>query len=147
MKAFADKDDFLLKTKETPKDTLNVARPFLSRERAGASDQLPGAIVKAKTDNTHPLAYGLPDYYFSLKTGTNIFQMPADADTPIFLEDNFQSYGFIGSRVKPRLKKSPLAVAQQMGSGQVIYFVDNPLFRCFWKQGEMLFANAVFYRG
>ncbi len=147
VKAFADKDGFVLKTKETPKDTLNAARPFLSRERAGASDQLPGAIVKAKVDNTHPLAYGLPDYYFSLKTSTNVFQMPTDADAPIFLEDNFQSYGFIGNRVKPRLKKSPLAVAQQMGSGQVIYFVDNPLFRCFWKQGEMLFANAIFYRG
>ena len=38
------------------------------------------------------------------------------------------------------------ATVQQMGSGQVVYFVDNPLFRCFWQQGKLLFANAVFYR-
>jgi hypothetical protein len=146
LKAFADKEGFTLKTKEAPKDTLSASRPFLSRERAGVSEQSPGAIVKAKVDNSHPLAYGLPEYYHSLKTGTNVYQTPTDADTPIYLEDNFQTYGFIGSRVKPRLKKSPIAMIQQMGSGHVIYFVDNPLFRCFWKQGEMLFANAVFYR-
>ena len=71
--------------------------------------------------------------------------MPADADTPIYLEDNYQTYGFIGSRIKPRLKKSPIAMMQQMGSGHVVYFVDNPLFRCFWQQGKVLFANALFF--
>ncbi|MBP6827712.1 MAG: zinc carboxypeptidase [Saprospiraceae bacterium] len=146
VKAFANKDGFVLKSKDTPKDTLSSSRPFLSRERAGASEQLPGAIIKAKVDNSHPLAYGLPDYYHSLKTSPNVFQMPDDADSPIYIDDNYQSYGFIGSRVKSRLKKTPVATVQQMGSGQVVYFVDNPLFRCFWQQGKLLFANAVFYR-
>jgi hypothetical protein len=63
----------------------------------------------------------------------------------IYLEETFQSYGFIGSRVKPRLKKTPIAAVQKMGVGQVVYFVDNPLFRSFWEQGKVLFANALFY--
>lgn len=146
VKAFANKDGFVLKSKDTPKDTLSSSRPFLTRERAGASEQLPGAIIKTKVDNSHPLAYGLPDYYHSLKTSPNVFQMPEDADSPIYIDDNYQSYGFIGSRVKSRLKKTPVASVQQMGQGQVVYFVDNPLFRCFWQQGKLLFANAVFYR-
>jgi hypothetical protein len=146
VKAFADKDGFALKSKDSPKDTLNPARPFLSRERAGASEQLPGAIIKTKVDNSHPLAYGLPDYYFSLKTNTNVFQMPQEADTPLYIGDAIQSYGFIGSKIRPRLKNSPIGVVQTMGSGQVIYFIDNPLFRCFWQEGKLLFANAVFYR-
>ena len=25
------------------------------------------------------------------------------------------------------------------------YFVDNPLFRSFWEQGKVLFANALFF--
>lgn len=146
VRAFANKDGFVLKSKDTPKDTLSSSRPFLTRERAGASEQLPGAIIKTKVDNSHPLAYGLPDYYHTLKTSPNAFQMPEDADSPIYIDDNYQSYGFIGSRVKSRLKKTPVATVQQMGSGQVVYFVDNPLFRCFWQQGKLLFANAVFYR-
>jgi len=31
-----------------------------------------------------------------------------------------------------------------MGRGQVVYLIDNPLYRGFWEQGKLLFANAVF---
>jgi hypothetical protein len=34
-----------------------------------------------------------------------------------------------------------------MGGGQVIYMSDNPLFRAFWDNGKLLFANAVFFVG
>lgn len=145
VKAFAGKDGFELKQKESKKDTTAALKPYRSSERENISDQLPGAIVKAKVDNSHPLAFGLPDHYFSLKTGADAYQMPEKATAVIYLEDNYQSYGFIGSRVKPRLKKTPVVAVQKMGSGQVVYFVDNPLFRSFWEEGKVLFANAVFY--
>lgn len=145
-KAFAGKDGFELKLKEEPKkDTSAAPAPYALGERERISDQLPGAVVKAKVDSSHPLAFGLSDYYFSLKTGAEAYQIPEKATSVIYLEDNYQSYGFIGSRVKPRLKKTPIAAVQKMGNGQVVYFVDNPLFRSFWEQGKMLFANALFF--
>lgn len=146
-KAFAGKEGFDLKIKEEPKkDTTAAPKPYRSNERDNISDQLPGAVVKTKVDNSHPLAFGLPgDSYFSLKTSADAYQMPEKATVPIYLEDAYQSYGFIGSRVKPRLKKTPIVAAQRMGEGRVVYFVDNPLFRSFWEQGKMLFANAVFF--
>lgn len=146
VKAFAGKEGFEIKLKEEPKkDSTAAPRPYRSRERENISDQLPGAIVKAKVDNSHPLAFGLSDYYFSLKTGADAYQMPEKASAVIYLEDTYQTYGFIGSRVKPRLKKTPIAAVQKMGSGQAVFFVDNPLFRSFWEQGKVLFANAVFF--
>lgn len=146
IKAFAGKEGFDLKLKEEPKkDSTAAPKPYRLREREGISDQVPGAIVKAKADNSHPLAFGLSDYYFSLKTGPEAYQMPEKAATPFYLEDSYQSFGFIGSRVKPRLKKTPIAVVQRMGEGNAVFFVDNPLFRSFWEQGKMLFANAVFF--
>jgi hypothetical protein len=36
---------------------------------------------------------------------------------------------------------------QEIGAGQVIYFAENPLFRNFWENGKLLFANAVFLSG
>lgn len=33
---------------------------------------------------------------------------------------------------------------EEKGQGKIIYFVDNPLFRCFWEQGKFVFGNAVF---
>jgi hypothetical protein len=36
---------------------------------------------------------------------------------------------------------------EDKGQGQVVYLVDNPLFRAFWENGKMVFANAVFMLG
>lgn len=145
-KAFADQDGFELNTKEAlKKDTSLLRKPFLTRQRDGLSDGLPGAIVRAKVDNTHPLGFGFPGHYHSLKTQADAYEMPENADTPIYLEEKYQSYGFIGSRLKPMLKKTPLVVVQKMGNGEAVLMVDNPLFRGFWQQGKALFANALFF--
>ncbi|HNM25254.1 MAG TPA: zinc carboxypeptidase, partial [Saprospiraceae bacterium] len=147
VKAFADKEGFALKSKaEVKKDSSeSKPRPYQSREREAISDQLPGAVVKARVDNTHPLGFGLPNYYFSLKTTANTFELPEKATTVVWLDDKWISSGFIGSRVRPRLNQTPIVAVQRIGDGQIIYFVDNPLYRCFWEQGKVLFANALFF--
>lgn len=145
-KAFADAEGFDLKTKEAPKsDSTAAPKPYRTRERANVSDQLPGAIIKTKADPSDPLAYSLGDTYFTLKTDADVFQMPEKATAAIYIEENYQSYGFIGARVKPQLKKTPIAITQTMGAGSVVYLIDNPLFRSFWQQGKVLFANALFF--
>jgi Zinc carboxypeptidase len=146
VRGFAGKDGFSLKRKEeAEKDTSYAPKTYLARERDHISEQLPGAIVRAKADNTHPLAFGFPDYYYSLKTNNDLYELPDNAVNVVYLDQEYKSYGFIGTRLKPRLKKSPIASVQQMGRGQVVYFVDNPLFRSFWQQGKVLFANALFF--
>ncbi len=146
VKAFAGKDGFQLELKtESKKDTARVPKPYLAGEREGISDQLPGAVVKAKVDPTNPLAYGLGDQYFSLKINSDAYEMSDKLATAVYLDNDYQSYGFIGSRVKPRLKNTPIAAIQRMGQGQIVYFVDNPLFRSFWQEGKVLFSNALFF--
>ena len=102
-------------------------------------------MVEAKLDPTNPLAYGLGKQYFSLKVSADAYEMSDKLSAGVYLDDAYQSYGFIGSRVKPRLKNTPLAAIQRMGQGQVIYFIDNPLFRSFWQEGKVLFSNALFF--
>ena len=146
LKAFIGKDGVDLKLREMPKrDSSMMHRPFAVRQRDGLSDGLPGAIVRCAVDNSHPLGYGLHSYYYSLKTLPDAFDMPERADAPVYLDHSFQSYGFIGSRLKPLLKKTPVVVAQKMGDGEALFFIDNPLFRGFWEQGKMLFSNALLF--
>ncbi len=146
VKAFAGKDGFELKLREeTKNDSTHAPKPYLARERDGISDQLPGAVVKANVDVTNPLAYGLGNEYFSLKVGADAYEMSDKLATAVYLDNDYQSYGFIGSRVKPRLKNTPIAAMQRMGQGQIIYLVDNPLFRSFWQEGKVLFSNALFF--
>jgi hypothetical protein len=37
-----------------------------------------------------------------------------------------------------------VVTVQQKGSGTIIVFADNPLFRGFWENGKMLVANAIY---
>lgn len=145
-RTFVDRDGFALKKKEDPKKDPSAApKSFQNRERDRISDQLPGAIVRCKTDNTHPLAFGIGPYYFSLKTSPDAVELTENATPVIQLEEQYQRYGFIGSRVKKRLEMTPMLATQRMGNGDIVYFMDNPLFRSFWQQGKVLFDNAVFH--
>ena len=55
--------------------------------------------------------------------------------------------GFTGSLTKEKLKDGLLFGVGDMGRGNVIFMADNPMFRSFWENGKLLFANAVFFVG
>jgi hypothetical protein len=116
---------------------------FDEYERDAISDGNPGSIFKVTLDNTHPLAYGMPPYYFSLKTGGISYQPLKNAMNVGYLDDKFKPLGFIGFRLKQQLKGSMVLATQGIRKGVVVYMVDNPLFRGFWYQGKFLFSNAV----
>ena len=45
------------------------------------------------------------------------------------------------------MKNTLLFGVQNMGRGEVIYLLDDLLFRGFWYNGRLLFGNAVFLVG
>jgi hypothetical protein len=145
-RAFADKDGFDLKMKadDTKKDSALSVKPYTSQERYAISDQLPGAVIKSKIDNSHPIGFGFKNDYHTLKVDKYAFEMLKNGNI-CWVEDKYQSYGFIGSRVKNRLNNSLVTGVQSMGKGQIVYFVDNPLFRAFWYEGKVMFGNALFF--
>lgn len=147
IKAFADKSGFdILAKPEAPSDSASKkVIPYHLQERHQISEQLPGAIVKAQVDTTHPLAYGLGPVYYSLKTNAAAYQLNSKLSCAVWLDDEYDSYGFIGYKVKPRLKNSPIAGTQQIGNGTVVYLTDSPVFRSFWQNGKMILANALFF--
>ena len=52
--------------------------------------------------------------------------------------------GFAGSKTKQKLKDGVLIGDVPVGRGSVIFFTDDPVFRSFWDNGKLLFANAIF---
>jgi hypothetical protein len=153
--AFEDKKGFELtkfaskkekETKDAANETNSLKRRFMhydEYERDGLSDAIPGAIYKNTFDNTHPLGYGMPNYYFSLKTGTAAYQPLKNALNIGYVDDKFRPLGFVGYRLKQDLKGSLSFATQSVRRGTVVYMVDNPLYRAFWYQGKFLFANAI----
>jgi hypothetical protein len=111
------------------------------------TNSLPGAIFKMELDNTHPLGFGYPDFYFTIKQDAGVFDFMKDGWNVGIIKKDAYVAGFAGAKLKPKLKDGVIFGVQDMGSGTVVYFAENPLFRSFWENGKLLFSNAVFLVG
>lgn len=144
---FADKEGFSLKNKEK-KDSLSTkinTIPFGQREREDLKKTITGSIFKSKVDYTHPLAFGYSDSYYSLKLSGTSYKLLEDGVNVAYFPENTKNYsGFAGSVALKNIPNSLLFGIEHKGKGKLIYMVDNPLFRSFWQNGKLFFANAVF---
>ena len=136
------------KKDDAPKgDIYADLKKYENRDKDFISSNVPGAIYKVELDVTHPLAFGYPANYYSLKLNSNIFEFGKDSWNVGVLKKNNQVAGFVGSNVKNKLVDGTVIGVTPLGRGNIVYFADNPLFRCFWENGKLLFTNAVFLVG
>lgn len=143
-------DNWTLKERETKsedKSDYGALKKYGDRERDQLPNSIPGAIYKVQLDNTHPLAFGYPENYYSLKQDATVYEYLKDGwNVGVIKKDNYVT-GFAGNKVKNQIKDAPVFAVAEMGSGSIIYMMDNPLFRQFWQNGKLLFCNAVFLAG
>lgn len=135
-----------IKTKEKEKDSTKTIdlSTFETSERDAIKNLITGAIFETKVDNTHPLAFGYDDIYFTLKLGSDTYDYLKEG-TVVYIENNtIPVAGFAGSEAKKEIAKTMIFGVENAGNGQIIYMVDNPLFRGFWENGKLFFANALF---
>lgn len=145
---FAGKDGFNLKeNKSETKDTTAVGNliPYAQRERESAKDMITGSIVKTKIDKTHPMAFGYDDTFFSLKLSSDSYKLLDEGYNVSYIQQPEIVAGFAGSSAIKNLENSLVFGEERIGSGSIIYMVDNPLFRAFWQNGKLFFANSVFF--
>jgi hypothetical protein len=136
-----------LKTKELPEpdDSLDARlRIYGNQEREAMKYSLAGGIFKVTVDNTHPLAFGYSNTYFTLKRSTNSYEYLSKGWNVGHVPANGLVGGFVGSEIIKNLEESFNFGVVNMGRGQIVAMVDNPLFRGFWYNGRLLFTNAVF---
>jgi len=105
-----------------------------------------GAIFKTKVDTTHPMAFGYDDTYFSLKIGSSTYSLLDRGYNVAHIGDTPKKVsGFAGSEAMKQLPNSLVFGEERMGSGSIIYFVDNVMFRSFWENGKQFLVNAIFF--
>lgn len=129
------------------KDDYSLLKKYDDREKEYISNSIPGSIFKVELDNSHPLAFGYADGYYTLKMDDNIYDFMKNGwNVGIVKKDNYVS-GFTGNKLKEKLKDGTLFGVLDMGRGSVVFLADDPLFRSFWENGKLLFCNAVFLVG
>ncbi len=134
--------------KDKKEDDYSLLHRYGNRQRDEIMNSVPGSIYKVELDNSHPLAFGYPDHYYTLKQGDNVYEFIKEGgwNVGIIKKDNYVS-GFTGNKAKAKLKDGVIFGVQDLGRGEIIYMADDPLFRSFWENGKLLFCNAVFLVG
>jgi hypothetical protein len=147
MRNFSDKEEFALKQKKNDdgaKAKSNLV-PYELRERTGLKNNLYGSIFQANIDNTHPLGYGYSKTYLSLKLNSASYELLENGFNIGYYDQNAEVIsGFAGVNSAQMVPNSLLFGVEFKGRGKIIYLSDNPLFRSFWQNGKLFFANAVF---
>lgn len=149
--SFAGKDGFGLKNNKSSKDDdsdndKNALVPYDQRERSSLKNFITGSIYKTTLDTTHPMAFGYQDTYYSLKQGGTSFKFIENGYNVGYIKGDAVSVaGFSGEKAKDGLKNSMTFGEVRMGSGSVVYLVDDVLFRSFWENGKLLFVNSLFF--
>ncbi|MEI9959143.1 MAG: M14 family metallopeptidase [Ferruginibacter sp.] len=133
--------------KKDEKELYTDLKRYENRERDGVVNNIPGAIYKAEMDNSHPLAFGYDNNYYLLKLNGDMYEFMKDGWNVGVIKKENQAAGFVGSSTREKIKDGTVIGVMLMGSGSVVFFADDPVFRNFWENGKMLLGNAVFLVG
>ncbi|MFO8098275.1 MAG: M14 family metallopeptidase, partial [Salinibacter sp.] len=117
-----------------------------AQEIEGAQ-RIGGSIYEVDLDRTHPLAFGLTQEEFPVYRDHRIFLPPTDnpySTVARYTDDPLLS-GYVSEENLEEVRGSASLAVDDVGSGRVILFVDNPNFRGMWYGTNRLFLNALFF--
>jgi Zinc carboxypeptidase len=140
-------DDDKRDDKKDGKEMYNILKRYENRERDEIVNNIPGAIYKVEMDNSHPLAFGYNNNYYSLKMSGDMYEFMKDGWNVGVIKKENQAAGFVGNTTREKIKDGTVIGVMPIGSGSVVFFADDPIFRNFWENGKMLLSNAVFLVG
>ena len=122
-------------------------RDWADRDAADAEREVGGAIFAVDLDPSHPLGFGYPNRSRAvLRRGRDVLRTPDDAfaraaeypPTPLLA-------GYASTENLTRIARTPAVVGRPLGKGVVVQVADDPSFRGFWREGDRLLANTLFF--
>src|SRR5699024_7558899 len=112
-----------------------------------ARELIGGSALQIDLDLSHPLAWGYTDKDLVLfRQGTHRLravdnpyaQVGVYADAPL-------AAGYLSAKNRQKLAGAPAISVSRRGAGTVVCIADEPLFRGYWRGGEKLFGNTLFF--
>lgn len=118
---------------------------YEDREEVFGLERIPGSAFKAIVDNSNPLAFGLPDQLYSLKFGNDGIVPSNSLQTVGYYvnEGEVLASGYASVENRDNSKGKAFAAVQNMGSGKVVFLLDNTQYRMFWVGPSRMVQNAV----
>lgn len=121
--------------------------PLVSPE-AGEDGPLgvPGAIVRATLDLTHPLTVGYESQSIAvLVSGGDFYRPSSSGSSPVgFVGEDLAVAGFTWpENTQTYLEGTAWMIDEPLGRGRVVLFADEPTYRHLWPSLDRLLLNAI----
>jgi len=120
--------------------------PYADFDDQRAQRTTGGAIVQARIDNTHPIAFGFDSEMPLFRRGSTLLKASENPfATPVRYSEKPLLSGYIGEQRLAEMSGQPAVIAERQGKGLVVRFANNPIFRGFWRGTERLWINALYF--
>ncbi|MFN8652708.1 MAG: M14 family metallopeptidase [Gemmatimonadales bacterium] len=134
----------------TVTDAMRPVPPLISPSAAGGNGPafVFGSIFKATLDRTHWLTGGYERDQLPVLLETDAFLKPSErgANPVVFTGNDLTLAGFTWpGNTEKYLRNSVWAAVESPGSGSVILFAENPVYRGFWRGPAKLLTNAILF--
>ena len=115
-----------------------------SRRLSGVRvDNTPGAILRVNLDTNHFLALGYnQNIPVHVNSATILTPTQQGANVAVFDENAILS-GFVFEENKNNFPGNAYLIHEPTGSGNVILFAEQPVFRAYWRGLERLLVNSI----
>ena len=144
-----DKSKFSdVKLHEVKKDSSESANylAYEDREDFYGKKRIPGSALSAKVDISHPLAFGVKPDLYSLKFGSDALKPDPDLQTVGYYSrdsTNLLVAGYASEENLKHLAGHTFAGVLPLGSGKLVFLIDNTQYRMFWRGPSRMMQNAV----
>ena len=130
---------------EEPEDERKPVSELSWEERRDrhVHDRVPGVMLSATVDTTHPLAAGMDEWLGIIKRNARTLPVGKDGSVVARFDETPVVGGTISEQNADRIAGTPYVTHHRLGQGAVICFSDDPTFRGFQHEGNRLFLNAV----
>ncbi|MDZ7377729.1 MAG: M14 family metallopeptidase [candidate division KSB1 bacterium] len=130
---------------EDPEEVRRMRLTLEQKEKERPLSMVPGAILRTLIDTSHPLGYGTKRQMFTLKTGTDAYELSGQGNNVGIYADNLRFAGFISEKNQKKIAGTGYLIEESLGKGRVILFADDPTFRLLWRGLTRLVVNALFF--
>jgi hypothetical protein len=137
-----------VKWSEIPSDTSLTAKTisYDKREDYFGKKRIPGSALLGHVDVSHPLAFGMEPTLHTLKQDVSSFLPFSGMQTVGTYHTDATKLltgGYAPKEALKHLSGKSFAGVVPMGSGKVVFLLDNTQFRLFWRGPSRMVQNAV----
>lgn len=128
----------------SPRTSL-LQRTFQERSERANIGRIPGPMLAADLDVTHPLAVGVGEWIGVIKRGGGTLSMSDSGYVVARFGEPAVIGGIISEENANRIAGQPAVSHHRVGSGAVICFSDDPTIRGFNIHASRLLMNAIIF--